>query len=65
MGGYSVVGSYPELLQLVRRGELDCVVLNTPLVDVQRLQELEALCTEREIQVLRLQVQLKKVSTAS
>jgi UDP-GlcNAc:undecaprenyl-phosphate GlcNAc-1-phosphate transferase len=65
VGGYSVVGSYPDLLHLVRRGELDCVVLNTPLVDVQRLQELESLCTEHEIQVLRLQVQLKRTSAAS
>jgi UDP-GlcNAc:undecaprenyl-phosphate/decaprenyl-phosphate GlcNAc-1-phosphate transferase len=65
VGGYSVVGSYQQLVELVRRGELDCVVLNTPLVDVQRLQELETLCTDREIQILRLQVQLKKISAAS
>jgi UDP-GlcNAc:undecaprenyl-phosphate/decaprenyl-phosphate GlcNAc-1-phosphate transferase len=65
VGGYSVVGGYEDLLLLVRHGELDCVVLNTPLVDVERLQRLEAACTEREIQILRLQVQLKPISAAS
>jgi UDP-GlcNAc:undecaprenyl-phosphate GlcNAc-1-phosphate transferase len=65
IGGYSVVGASADLLELVRQGELDCVVLNTPLLDAERLQELEACCLERDVHILRLQVQLKRVSAAS
>jgi UDP-GlcNAc:undecaprenyl-phosphate GlcNAc-1-phosphate transferase len=65
VGGYSVVGSYADLLALVRAGGLDCVVLNTPLLDVDRLQALERCCEERDVQILRLQMQLTRVSTAS
>jgi FlaA1/EpsC-like NDP-sugar epimerase len=65
VGGYSVVGSYDDLLSLVRAGNVDCVVLNTPLLDAQRLQTLERVCEERDAHVLRLQMQLKRVSTAS
>jgi FlaA1/EpsC-like NDP-sugar epimerase len=65
VGGYSVVGSFVDLLALVRAGGLDCVVLNTPLLDVDRLQTLERCCEERDVQILRLQMQLKRVSTAS
>jgi UDP-GlcNAc:undecaprenyl-phosphate GlcNAc-1-phosphate transferase len=65
VGGYSVVGTSADLLDLVRHGDLDCVVLNTPLLDVERLQELEALCVEHDVHILRLQVQLKRVSAVS
>lgn len=65
VGGYSVVGSYDDLVSLVRAGNVDCVVLNTPLLDAQRLQTLERSCEERDVQILRLQMQLKRVSTAS
>jgi UDP-GlcNAc:undecaprenyl-phosphate/decaprenyl-phosphate GlcNAc-1-phosphate transferase len=65
VGGYSVVGTFADLLGYVQRRELDCVVLNTPLLDVERLQELEAHCRELDVQILRLQVQLKHISAAS
>ena len=65
VGGYSVVGSYDDLLSLVRAGNVDCVVLNTPVLDAHHLQTLERSCEERDVQILRLQMQLKRVSTAS
>jgi len=65
VGGYSVVGTYVDLIELVGQGDLDCVVLNTPLVDVERLQELEKRCRDHDVQILRLQVQLKQISAAS
>jgi len=63
--GYSVVGDFAVLLQMVEGGAVDCVVVNVPLVDVERLQRLEAACQEREVELLRLQVHLKPVSAAS
>ncbi len=65
VGGYSVVGSFSDLQALIRAGDLDLVVLNTPLLDADRLRELEQCCQEHDVQMLRLQMQLKRVSAAS
>jgi hypothetical protein len=40
-------------------------VLNTHLVDVDRLQLLETVCREHEVELLRLQVNLKPMTAAS
>jgi UDP-GlcNAc:undecaprenyl-phosphate GlcNAc-1-phosphate transferase len=65
VGGYSVVGGYADLLAMVQRDAVDCVVLNTHLVDVERLRELERACHDHEIELLRLQVDLKPVKPIS
>jgi len=65
VGGYSVVGSFSDLLSMIRGGELDLVVLNTPLLDADRLRELEQCSQEHDVQMLRLQMQLKRVSAVS
>jgi UDP-GlcNAc:undecaprenyl-phosphate/decaprenyl-phosphate GlcNAc-1-phosphate transferase len=65
VSGYSVLGNHADLLSLIERGEVDCVVLNTPLLAAERLQELEQVCEAREIDLLRLQVHLKRLSVAS
>ncbi|HEX7137786.1 MAG TPA: hypothetical protein VF219_08065 [Vicinamibacterales bacterium] len=65
VGGYSVVGSFSDLLSMIRGGELDLVIVNTPLLDVDRLRELEQCSQEHDVQMLRLQMQLKRVSAAS
>jgi len=65
VGGYSVVGSFSDLLSLIRAGELDVVVLNTPLLDADRLRELERSCHDHDVEILRLQLQLKRVSAVS
>jgi UDP-GlcNAc:undecaprenyl-phosphate/decaprenyl-phosphate GlcNAc-1-phosphate transferase len=63
--GYAVVGDFNDLLALVGAHDVDCVVMNTPLIDVERLRTLEAACAEESVEFLRLQIQLKPVSVAS
>jgi UDP-GlcNAc:undecaprenyl-phosphate/decaprenyl-phosphate GlcNAc-1-phosphate transferase len=65
VGGYTVLGNHADLLAMIARNEVDCVVLNTPILPVDRLQELERACDEHEIELLRLQVHLKRLSVAS
>jgi UDP-GlcNAc:undecaprenyl-phosphate GlcNAc-1-phosphate transferase len=59
VGGYSVLGDFRRLLEMIDKEELDCVVLNTRMIDVDRLTELEAACTRRSISLLRLHVNVK------
>jgi UDP-GlcNAc:undecaprenyl-phosphate GlcNAc-1-phosphate transferase len=65
VGGYSVLGGFDVLLELVTSGQVDCVVLNTHLLEAARLQELEHACREAEIELLRLHVDLKPLSAVS
>jgi UDP-GlcNAc:undecaprenyl-phosphate GlcNAc-1-phosphate transferase len=65
VSGYPVVGSFSDLMALIRAGELDLIILNTPLLDADRLRELERCSQEYDVQMLRLQLQLKPVSVAS
>jgi UDP-GlcNAc:undecaprenyl-phosphate GlcNAc-1-phosphate transferase len=65
VGGYRVLGDYAELLQIIARGEIDCIVLNTRLVDVSRLQELEAASDEHGVSLLRLDVHLRPLTAVS
>lgn len=65
VGGYSVIGGYADLIRIIERGEIDCVVLNTHLVNVEHLQKLEAACGDNEIELLRIQVDLKPVKPMS
>jgi UDP-GlcNAc:undecaprenyl-phosphate GlcNAc-1-phosphate transferase len=65
VGGYSVLGGYMDLLAMVQRRAIDCVVLNTHLVDVERLRELERACHDHEVELLRLHVDLKPVKPIS
>jgi hypothetical protein len=65
VGGYSVLGDYPRLLEMIERDEVDCVVLNTPVSSVERLQELERRCSAHEVDLLRLHIHLKPLSAAA
>ncbi len=65
LGGYSVLGGYDTLAHLVTSAEVDCVVVNTHLLDANRLQDLEEMCAERNIELLRLHVDLKPLSAVS
>jgi UDP-GlcNAc:undecaprenyl-phosphate GlcNAc-1-phosphate transferase len=65
VSGYSVLGDHTQLLGMIERRDIDCVVLNTPVVAVERLQELERRCGAREIALLRLHVHLKPLSAAA
>lgn len=59
VSGYSVLGDFTRLLEMIDKEALDCVVLNTRIIDVDRLTELEAACTRRSISLLRLHVNVK------
>jgi UDP-GlcNAc:undecaprenyl-phosphate/decaprenyl-phosphate GlcNAc-1-phosphate transferase len=65
IAGYPVIGGYEELLRLISGAEVDCIVMNTHLVDVERLQRLEAACRDHDVELLRLDVHLKPVSAVS
>ena len=65
VSGYSVLGDHAQLLGMIERRDVDCVVLNTPVVSVERLQELERQCGAQEIALLRLHVHLKPLSAAA
>jgi UDP-GlcNAc:undecaprenyl-phosphate GlcNAc-1-phosphate transferase len=65
VGGYSVIGGLEELLMMIERGDVDCVVVNTHLIDAERLQGLEARCRGSEVELLRLHLHLKRLSAVS
>jgi UDP-GlcNAc:undecaprenyl-phosphate GlcNAc-1-phosphate transferase len=65
VGGYSVLGTHDRLFEMIDRGEIDCVVLNTAIVAVELLQELERRCSAHEVDLLRLHVHLKPLTLAA
>lgn len=65
VAGYPVLGDFETLLAMIERNETDCVVLNTTLLDAERLQRIEAVCLDRGVDLLRLQVHLNRVSAVS
>jgi UDP-GlcNAc:undecaprenyl-phosphate GlcNAc-1-phosphate transferase len=65
VGGYPVMGDFGVLLQMIEKEEVDCVVLNTTLIDVDGLQALEEAARRKDVDLLRLQVNLKPFSAAS
>jgi UDP-GlcNAc:undecaprenyl-phosphate GlcNAc-1-phosphate transferase len=64
VGGYSVLGGPATLLAIIDRGEVDYVVVNTPLAD-DKLQTLEAACHEHEVELVRLQLNVRRFNAAS
>ena len=65
VAGYSVVGDFGRLLALIDTGEVDCVVVNTRVADVERLQKLEASCRAHEVDLVKIQLNLKPFHIAS
>jgi UDP-GlcNAc:undecaprenyl-phosphate GlcNAc-1-phosphate transferase len=65
VSGYSVIGGYAELTRMIERGEVECVVLNTRVADVERLQALDQLCREQDVELLKVQINLKPFTIAS
>jgi UDP-GlcNAc:undecaprenyl-phosphate GlcNAc-1-phosphate transferase len=63
--GYPVVGDYRALVSMVDAGELDCVVLNAPALDAERLERLESACRDRQVSLLKLQINLKPLTPAT
>lgn len=65
VAGYSVIGDFGRLLAMIDRGEVDCVVVNTRVADVGRLQKLEASCRAHDVDLVRIQLNLKPFHVAS
>jgi UDP-GlcNAc:undecaprenyl-phosphate GlcNAc-1-phosphate transferase len=59
--GYQVLGSYAELRRLIQRGEVDCVVISTRMIDASRVQELERLCHAYGVRLSALRVELQRL----
>ena len=65
LAGYPVVGDFGRLLTLIDTDEVDCVVVNTRVADVERLQKLEASCRAHEVDLVKIQLNLKPFHVAS
>ena len=63
--GYSVLGDLDALLGMIQRKEVDCIVLNTHIIDVDRLVRIENACRDGAVDLLRLQVNVKPIVAAS
>jgi FlaA1/EpsC-like NDP-sugar epimerase len=65
VAGYSVLGDFATLIAMVDEDGVDCIVINTPAIDAERLQQLTRVCRDHEVELLRLHLHLKKLSAAS
>jgi UDP-GlcNAc:undecaprenyl-phosphate GlcNAc-1-phosphate transferase len=65
VAGYSVIGDFGRLLVLIDTGEVDCVVVNTRVADVERLQKLESACRAHDVDLVKIQLNLKPFHIAS
>jgi UDP-GlcNAc:undecaprenyl-phosphate GlcNAc-1-phosphate transferase len=65
VAGYPVLGNFQTLLDMIGRNDVDCVVLNTRIIAVDRLGHLEAACQMGDIDLLRLQLHVKPFSAVS
>ena len=65
VGGYSVLGDFAKLMAMIEEEELHCVVLNTRIIDVERLATLEAFCQRHGVSLLRLHVHVAPFVAAS
>jgi UDP-GlcNAc:undecaprenyl-phosphate GlcNAc-1-phosphate transferase len=64
VGGYSVLGDGASLPAIIARGEVDCVVVNTPLAD-EKLRVLDLLCREHDVELVTPQLNLRRFNAAS
>jgi UDP-GlcNAc:undecaprenyl-phosphate GlcNAc-1-phosphate transferase len=65
VGGYTVLGNHAHLVGMIDREEVDCVVLNTNLVSIDLLQDLQHRCADHEVELLRLHVLVAPLPVAS
>jgi FlaA1/EpsC-like NDP-sugar epimerase len=65
VGGYSVLGDFGRLVALIDAGEVDCVVVNTRVADVERLQRLESSCRAQDVDLVKIQLHLTPFHVAS
>jgi UDP-GlcNAc:undecaprenyl-phosphate/decaprenyl-phosphate GlcNAc-1-phosphate transferase len=65
IGGYPVLGGHAQLTDLIQRHAVDCVVLNTNIISIDLLQDLQRVCADHDVELLRLHVLVKRLSAAS
>jgi UDP-GlcNAc:undecaprenyl-phosphate/decaprenyl-phosphate GlcNAc-1-phosphate transferase len=65
VSGFPVLGDFERLLTMIERDEVDCVVLNTHIIDTARLKQLEAACQQQDVSLLRLHVEMKPLIAVS
>ena len=65
MQGYPVLGDFKVLVSLVSSSAVDTVVITTPLMDVDRLEQLRELCAAHGVFLARLHFRLDQLVAAS
>jgi UDP-GlcNAc:undecaprenyl-phosphate GlcNAc-1-phosphate transferase len=65
MQGYPVLGNYASLVSLISNGAVDIVVITTRLISVDRLNEMQALCTDHQVSLARLHFELDQLVAVS
>jgi UDP-GlcNAc:undecaprenyl-phosphate GlcNAc-1-phosphate transferase len=65
VGGYSVLGDFAELCLMIDRRDVDCVLVNTLVLDAERLHTLTTLCGRQDVELLRLRVDVRSMTAAS
>jgi UDP-GlcNAc:undecaprenyl-phosphate GlcNAc-1-phosphate transferase len=63
--GYPVLGGYDTLRGLIVNGAVDTVVISTRLIDATRLQSLQQLCSEHNVELSRMQFELQGLVAVS
>jgi UDP-GlcNAc:undecaprenyl-phosphate/decaprenyl-phosphate GlcNAc-1-phosphate transferase len=59
--GYPVLGEYGSLVSLIANGAVDSVVISTALIELGRLEQLQALCIQHKVSLARVQFQLDQL----
>src|SRR5688572_11970212 len=63
--GYPILGGYPALESLIKGGAVDTVVISARAIDVDRLERLRELCSDHEVVLSRMHVELHKLIAVS
>jgi FlaA1/EpsC-like NDP-sugar epimerase len=63
--GYSVLGGYDALRSLIEDGGVDTVVISARLMDVSRLQMLQELCAEHNVELSKMHFELHELVAVS
>ena len=64
VGGYPVLGSYSALVVLLKAAAVDAVVVSARRMPAERLNNLTVLCSENNITLSRLRVDLEPLVPA-
>ncbi len=58
--GYPVLGSFNAFDSIITDHRVDTIILNRKPLDAERLAAIEALCRERGLSLLRLEISVKE-----